>query len=429
MHKIDHWKDQMSFYRFCRNARVTEKLLIACVQDLCVSNAKGIKHVLLLEDTTEINLEKHRFRITDKKELGVVGNNVDLGFFCHASMLVDAENKSLIGLPNIHLWHRKEDKAGKKACAYKHKSLEEKESYRWSECGICSQKILGGEVDRITVVQDREGDIYESFCRLKSAGLDFVIRCAHDRKLSDSEIKLKKTLRTSEIAGKYQLSLPGNNPKRKKRIAKMTIHYSKVSLSRPDQIINKESYPASLTLYVVHVTEDPSTVPANEKPVEWTLYTTHAIKTSEDALRIVGYYTARWMIEDLFRCVKSEGLNFEKSELESGQSLRKLFIITLMASFQILQLRQARDGNTSLRTSFVFSEEEIACMQDFLPRFEGKTDRLKNPHPIENLAWATWLIARMGGWKGYSSQRPPGVIILHDGWIRFHNMFEGWAFR
>jgi hypothetical protein len=32
---------------------------------------------------------------------------------------------------------------------------------------ICSQKILAGEVDQITVVQDREGDIYESFCRLK----------------------------------------------------------------------------------------------------------------------------------------------------------------------------------------------------------------------------------------------------------------------
>jgi hypothetical protein len=122
-----------------------------------------------------------------------------------------------------------------------------------------------------------------------------------------------------------------------------------------------------------------------------------------------------------------------RKELATGNTtsgnykLLKLFIITLMASFQILQLRQARDGNTSLRTLFVFSEEEIACMQDFLSRFEGKTDRLKNPHPVENLAWATWLIARMGGWKGYSSQRPPGVIILHDGWIRFHNMFEGWA--
>jgi len=33
----------------------------------------------------------------------------------------------------------------------------------------------------------------------------------------------------------------------------------------------------------------------------------------------------------------------------------------------------------------------------------------------------------LGGWKGYASQRPPGVIIIHDGWIRFHTLFEGWA--
>ncbi|MDR1957470.1 MAG: hypothetical protein LBQ54_00200 [Planctomycetaceae bacterium] len=91
----------MSFYRFCRNGRVTEKSLTACAQDLCVSAVKGVKHVLL-EDTTEINLERHRFRITDKGELGVVGNNADLGFFCHASLLADAENQSLTGLPDIH---------------------------------------------------------------------------------------------------------------------------------------------------------------------------------------------------------------------------------------------------------------------------------------------------------------------------------------
>jgi hypothetical protein len=67
----------------------------------------------------------------------------------------------------------------------------------------------------------------------------------------------------------------------------------------------------------------------------------------------------------------------KSDKIARDASQEPLFIITLMASFPILQLRQAQDGNTSLRTSFVFSEEEIACMQDFLARFEGKTDRLK----------------------------------------------------
>jgi hypothetical protein len=66
-------------------------------------------------------------------------------------------------------------------------------------------------------------------------------------------------------------------------------------------------------------------------------------------------------------------------------------------------------------------------MEDILPRFEGKTEKLKNPYPKDNLSWPTWIIARLGGWKGYSSQRPPGVITLHDGWLRFHNIYEGWV--
>ena len=58
--------------------------------------------------------------------------------------------------------------------------------------------------------------------------------------------------------------------------------------------------------------------------------------------------------------------------------------------------------------------------------FEGKTEKQKNPHSRDNLAWATWLIARLGGWKGFASQRPPGVIILRMGLQRFHAIFEGW---
>jgi hypothetical protein len=40
---------------------------------------------------------------------------------------------------------------------------------------------------------------------------------------------------------------------------------------------------------------------------------------------------------------------------------------------------------------------------------------------------APWLIARLGGWKGFPSQRPPGVITLYEGWCRFFNIFDGWA--
>jgi hypothetical protein len=57
---------------------------------------------------------------------------------------------------------------------------------------------------------------------------------------------------------------------------------------------------------------------------------------------------------------------------------------------------------------------------------EGKTEKQKNPYRKEELAWVVWIIARQGGWKVYSKNRPPGVITLYDGWTRFQNIFTGW---
>jgi hypothetical protein len=42
------------------------------------------------------------------------------------------------------------------------------------------------------------------------------------------------------------------------------------------------------------------------------------------------------------------------------------------------------------------------------------------------LAWASWIIGRLGGWKGYVSQRLPGVITLHEGMTRFYALYQGW---
>jgi hypothetical protein len=98
--------------------------------------------------------------------------------------------------------------------------------------------------------------------------------------------------------------------------------------------------------------------------------------------------------------------------LESGKGLRKLPVMAFMVAMQILQLRQARDGQTEQNTSPVFSEEQAECLKDLLLKFEGKTEKQKNPWPPLNLAWASRVIGRLGGWKGYKSQRPPGVLLF-----------------
>jgi hypothetical protein len=413
----------MSFYRFFDNDRVTEESLSACLHSHCLSQCVGERHLLLIEDTTELNMEKHRKRISSKEKLGVTGNNRDLGFFCHPTIVVNPSDASFVGIVDLHLWHREEDKQDKHERNYKRLSFDQKESYRWSERAVSSRERLSS-VETVTVVQDREGDIYESFCHLSQSGVDWVIRSSQNRLTTEGT--LLDRMAAFPIAGEYQMLITTDNKKRLQREAILQVSFGTVHLCRPRDLAGGKKYPSTLSVQVVHVKEKADGVPSGEAPVEWILYTSHPVSSFEEAREIIYYYTLRWLIEDLFRTLKSKGVNYESSELESGKALRKLLVMALMAAVQILQLRQARDGKTQQHPSLVFSEEQLACMEDVLPRLEGKTEKQKNPYPRNNLAWAAWMIARLGGWKGYTSQRPPGVIILRDGWIRFHNIFEGW---
>lgn len=325
---------------------------------------------------------------------------------------------------DIHLWHRPEDKKSKIARIYRHLPIEEKESYRWAARAILS----AGQVSfcrQRTVVQDHEGDIYESFRLLQSAGLDFVIR-SHDRKISASSGgSLKEHIQSLAFAEEYVLEVPDNNRQLRKRTARMELRYGKVSLCRPAKVVPTEKYPVSLEVNVVHVREKADSVPSGKKPMEWTLYASPPVSGRQKALRVVRYYTMRWVTEDLFRTVKREGVDYESSELESGTALRKPFIRALMAAIRILQLRQARKGETNQKTSLVFSEEQVACMNNLLPRLEGRTQKQQNPF---SKVWRGrhGSLPGWGGWKGYGSQRPPGIITLHGGWVKFQSIFEGW---
>ena len=59
----------------------------------------------------------------------------------------------------------------------------------------------------------------------------------------------------------------------------------------------------------------------------------------------------------------------------------------------------------------------------------GKTAKQKNPHPQHSLAWAAWIVARLGGWDGYRSSRPPGPITFANGINHFKAIATGWALR
>ena len=144
------------------------------------------------------------------------------------------------------------------------------------------------------------------------------------------------------------------------------------------------------------------------------------------ALVIVGYYKARWQVEQLFRLLKAESLEIEAAQLEHGAALKKLCILSLQVALVQLQLVMAREGHPRLEASLVWAPTAILFLGVLQKQLEGATKKQQCPHEGGTLAWTAWIIGRLGGWKGYASQSPPGPITMRRGLERFMSQFAGW---
>ncbi len=160
-------------------------------------------------------------------------------------------------------------------------------------------------------------------------------------------------------------------------------------------------------------------------PVHWIVLSSKEIKTNEDALGIIKIYQKRWSIEVYFKLLKSDGFNIEKTELETGRGIRKLALLIMSASIKILQLKAAREGQTDLKTKDVFSQKEIKCLKKLNTKYEGKTEKQKNPYQVNHLSWASWIIARIGGWSEfYDKKNLPGNKSFTRGLEKFETIMS-----
>jgi len=71
--------EQVGYYRFLENENVTVSELVQSLSRHCQKNIEG-RHVLAVSDSSEINLQSHAGRLKPE-QLGVVGNNTDVGFY------------------------------------------------------------------------------------------------------------------------------------------------------------------------------------------------------------------------------------------------------------------------------------------------------------------------------------------------------------
>lgn len=410
--------DQKSFYRLFNNESFSEESIVNSIVSKCGELCKG-RHVLCIQDTSEFNLTKQKGRLKPNSGLGRTTKEGELGFMLHSSMVIDADKSTALGYSFIKTWQRDENAPDRHERKYKSLPVEEKESYKWIEATRRSCELLDS-AEKITIIADRESDMYDLLAGDYGDKTHFLIRTNFNRKIKGTT-KLIEHLNSLPVMHQYDLSVKGDIRKQtKNRIAQMQLKWDKVSLIKPDTCKNKE-LSESKDIYVVEVKED------RTNGILWRIYTTHSVSNIEEALEIVALYKQRWFIEQVHRLLKTEGFEIERSQLEQGWAIRKLTLLAMMATLRIIQMMLAYE-DTSEQQSIdeVFDKEQQKCLQVLNAKLEGKTDKLKNDANTITLKWATWVIARLGGWKGYRSQRKPGPIVLQKGLAKFYITFEGW---
>ena len=67
------------------------------------------------------------------------------------------------------------------------------------------------------------------------------------------------------------------------------------------------------------------------------------------------------------------------------------------------------------------------CLKPCLLNSKGATAKQKNPHPKGTLAFAAWVIARLGGWTAYYGK--PGPKVMRIGLEAFRRIKYGTTLR
>jgi hypothetical protein len=401
----------MRFTRFLRHGSVTAAAMSEHAGALTAARVAG-REVVAIQDTSELVLGGRRAR---RAGYGPVGKGGGLGgLLLHPVLAVEAGTGALLGLVSMAVWNR----TGGPVTARRGRSTAAKESHRWVEGARQAGEVLAAAAS-ITAVSDRESDFYELFAQ-RPAKVQLIVRACQNRRIETPEDGLLfSVIEGQPEQGRFVVTIPAA-PGRKARTAELAVRYAPVVLRRPRHGADP-TLPARLAVTLVDVRE--TSLPPDGEPIHWRLLTTHAVTSPTQARRVIDLYRLRWIVEEFFRTLKTAGFDIEAADISEPQAMINLVAAATIAAVTVKQLVQARDGNTDQLLSDAFDPDEQPILEAVSATLEGKTARQRNPHPKGSMAFASWVIARLGGWTGYYGK--PGPKVMRLGLQEFHAIKYG----
>jgi hypothetical protein len=406
---------EMRFTRLLRHGSVTVEAMSAHAGELTASRVAG-RDVVAIQDTSELVLGGRRARAWGYGPVGKGGGTG--GLLLHPVLAVEVGTGALLGLVSMEVRNRTDGKVA----ARRGRVTEAKESQRWITGVRQAGEVLASAAS-ITAVSDRESDFYELFAQ-RPANVQLIVRACQNRRIEAPQDGLLFPVMDGQPEqGRVMVTIAAA-PGRKARTAELAVRYTPVVLRRPRHGADP-ALPETLAVTMVDVRE--TSVPPDGEPIHWRLLTTYAVAELAQARRVIDLYRLRWIIEEFFRTLKTAGFDIEAADISEPQAMINFVAAATIAAVTIKQLVQARDGTTDQCLSDAFDPDDQPILEAVCAKLEGKTARQRNPHPRGSLAFAAWVIARLGGWTGYYGK--PGAQVMRIGLSEFRAIKYGTALQ
>lgn len=387
-----------------------------------VDRTKG-KNLICIQDTSEYCYEKHR-GILKEGSLGVISDDRSLGVRVHPMLVLDAEDEFAYGFSSFEIINRVDRRTDEYEGAYMRLPIEDKESYRWLGA-IQNTKLLLNEAKSLTIVSDRESDIYQLWSRVPDSKTHLVIRTSLRRIFQDDDGEELDPYNRSNLIGQTKITIPKDYSRNLKgREACLEVFVHKAWTKKPGKLRQQKNNSDAEKVQVNIIVAREILGPTDniQDRIEWNLLTDIKAESLKEAESVISNYKARWNIEQVFRITKKQGFQLEDSQLETAHALENLIAMVFIAAVRILQMVKSRKDENRPGLD-LFDKNEMTLLAKINRGMEGKADKSKNKYKPGSLAFAIWVIARLGNWKP-QDRDPAGPITLLKGWITLQHYLQ-----
>jgi len=396
--------------------------------------------VLLVTDTTEIDLTKPQQQVAGA---GPLDGGARRGMFLHPLHAFTPDGTPL-GTVHASVWSRQDAPprpAAERAARRKHTPIEAKESQRWLEAfGQAREAARRALQTRFVYVADSEADIYELLAEAQAEPreVDWIVRASQDRALQRDAEKnaenqglgdttahpLREAVLKQDVLFTQTISVRGRQAKvqcedrrrrqpRESRTAVVEVRAADVTLRAPWRH-DRRLPEVRVNVVLVREVEPP----AHDAAVEWILLTSMPIDEVEQVRQVIAYYCVRWMVEVLFRTLKT-GCRVEQRRFEHVDRFLPCLATYLIITWRTLYVCRLGRAFPEISCEAVFEPAEWKSVYRVVRRQSP-------PSQAPALREMVRMVAQLGGYVNRKRDAEPGPQTVWLGLQRTHDMALCW---